>query len=203
MAPITKGPLSIWDAGANLGQTKNKSSECQAPEGKQNEGCDLPQGEIMKKTASFLIVMAMVLVTASSATSVASLKGVYAFQLQGLSNEFGYYSGSTWVNLNNSPCPSTQHCSSQAFSKISYGTVSFDGLGHVKFLTITNSNSGGGGPVVGTVWAYSVSGFNGAMGTSTNGAYLTLGDFSATGVAQTVLMRTEGNNPNTGTAVLQ
>jgi len=156
----------------------------------------------MKKTALFLILMTMVLVTASSATSVASLKGTYAFQLQGTSNQYGYYSGSTWVPV--STCPSTQHCFDQAITKLSYGTFSFDGLGHVKFLTITNYNSGGsGGPVVGTVWDYSVSGFNGAMGTSTNGAYLTLGNFSAAGVAQTVLMRTEGNNPNTGTAVLQ
>ena len=156
----------------------------------------------MKKTALFLIVMAMVLVTASSATSVASLKGTYAFQLQGMSNEFGYYSGSTWVSV--TTCPTSQHCSNQAFSKISYGTFSFDGLGHVKFLTITNvGGNGGNGPTAGTVWGYSVSGFNGAMGTSANGAYLTLGDFSAAGIAQTVLMRTEGNNPNTGTAVLQ
>jgi hypothetical protein len=201
MARNTKGPLLIWDPGANLGQTKNKSSECQTLEGRQNEGCDLPLGEIMKKTALFLFLMTMVLVTASSATSVASLKGTYAFQLQGTSNQYGYYSGSTWVPV--SSCPSTQHCFDQAISKLSYGTLSFDGLGHVKFLSITNVNSGGNGPTVGTVWTYSVSGFNGAIGTSTNGAYLMLGDFSSAGVAQTVLMRTEGNNPNTGTAVLQ
>jgi hypothetical protein len=199
MAPITNRPLSIWDVAANLGQTKNKSSECQAPAGRQNEGCDLPLGEIMKKTALFVILMTMVLVTASSATSLASLKGVYAFQLLDVNNEFGYYSGSTWVSV--TTCPTNQHCSNQAFSKVSYGTVSFDGLGHVKFLTI--SNGGSHGPTVGTVWAYSVSGFNGAMGTSANGAYLTLGNFNTAGVAQTVLMRTVDTNPSTGTMLLQ
>jgi hypothetical protein len=153
----------------------------------------------MKKTALFLVVMSMALVTAASATSVASLKGTYAFQLQGMSNEFGYYSGSTWVSV--STCPTNQHCFDQAFSKVSYGTVSFDGLGHVKFLTV--SNGGSHGPTVGTVWTYSVSGFNGAMGTSANGAYLTLGDFNTAGVAQTALMRTVDTNPSTGTAILQ
>jgi len=159
----------------------------------------------MKKKALFLILAATVLLTASTsfATSIASLKGVYAFQLQGTTNEFGYYSGSTWVNLNNSACPSTQHCSSQAFPKVSYGTISFDGLGHAKFVTITNVNGGSHGPTAGTAWGYSVSGFNGAMGTSTNGAYLSLGDFNAAGVAQTVLMRTTDSSPSTGTAVLQ
>ncbi len=153
----------------------------------------------MKKTALFLILMTMVLVTASSATSVASLKGTYAFQLLDVNNEFGYYNGSTWVSV--TTCPTNQHCSNQAFSKVSYGTVSFDGLGHVKFLTI--SNGGSHGPTVGTVWGYSVSGFNGAMGTSANGAYLTLGNFNTAGVAQTVLMRTVDTNPSTGTLLLQ
>ena len=155
----------------------------------------------MKKTALFVSLMAMVLVTASTsfATSVASVKGVYAFQIQGLNNEFGYYSGSTWVSV--SSCPTNQHCFDQAFSKVSYGTVSFDGLGHVKFLTV--SNGGSHGPTVGTVWSYSVSGLNGAMGTSADGAYLTLGDFNTAGVAQTVLMRTIDTNPSAGTLVLQ
>jgi len=160
--------------------------------------------KIMKKTALFLILMAMVLVTASTsfaATSVASLKGVYSFQVQGITNQFGYYSGSTWVKV--STCPTNQHCSSQSFPRLTYGTLSFDGLGHVKFLTLTSVNGGSGGPAVGSVWAYSVSGFNGAIGTSDNGAYLSLGSFNTAGVPQTVLIRTVGSNPDTGTAVLQ
>jgi hypothetical protein len=157
----------------------------------------------MKKTALFVLLMTMVLVTASSsfATSVASLKGVYSFQVQGITNQFGYYSGSTWVSV--STCPTTQHCFDQSFPRLTYGTISFDGLGHAKFLTVTNVNGGSGGPTTGTVWAYSVSGFNAAIGTSTNGAYLALGALNSAGVAQTVLFRTAGKNPDTGTAVLQ
>lgn len=160
----------------------------------------------MKKAALLVILMAMVLAIASpsfAATSVASLKGVYSFQIQGLTNQFGYYSGSTWVNLNTSPCPSTQHCFDQAFGKITYGTLSFDGAGHATFLSITSINGGSGGPVKGTVWAYSVSGFNGAIGTTSNGAYLSLGDFNAAGVAQTVLFRTADTHPSLGVAILQ
>jgi hypothetical protein len=161
----------------------------------------------MKKAAMFVILMAMVLGVASTsfaATSVASLHGMYSFQLQGVSNQYGYYSGSTWVNLNNGSCPTGHSCFSQAFGKASYGTLFFDGKGHATFLSIINVNSGGGGgPVKGSVWGYSVSGFNGAIGTATNGAYLSLGHFNAAGIAQTVLIRTGDSSPEMGQAILQ
>ena len=160
----------------------------------------------MKKAAWFVIVIAMFLAIASpsfAATSVASLKGVYSFQLDGLTNQFGYYSGSTWVNLNNGACPAGHSCFNQAFSKLTYGTLSYDGLGHATFLSITNINGGSGGPVKGTIWPYSVSGFNGAIGSATNGAYLSLGNFNSAGVAQTVLIRPSGNGSELGVAVLQ
>jgi hypothetical protein len=148
----------------------------------------------------------MVLAMASpsfAATSVASLHGVYSFQIEGLTNQYGYYSGSTWVNLNNGSCPAGHSCSNQAFSKITYGTLSFDGVGHATFVSITNINSGSGGPVKGTVWPYSVSGFNGAIGTTTNGAYLSLGNFNTSGIAQTVFIRTADTHPSLGVAILQ
>ena len=155
----------------------------------------------MKKTALVaLLASVLALAPASFATSLASVKGVYNFQLAGFSNENGYYSGSTWVQVNGS-CPTNQHCSVQAIPKLSYGTISFDGAGHVKFLSITGGGSGG--PTTGSVWAYSVSGFNGAMGTATDGAYLMLGSFNSAGVATVVTMRTAGNNPSTGVATLQ
>jgi hypothetical protein len=160
----------------------------------------------MKKAALFVILMVLVLAMASTsfaATSVASLHGVYSFQMQGLTNQWGYYSGSNWVNLNGQPCPSTQHCSNQAFSKITYGTLSFDGKGHATFVSITNINGGSHGPTTGTVWTYSVSGFNGAIGTATNGAYLALGNFNAAGIAQTVFIRTPDSSPSLGVAILQ
>jgi hypothetical protein len=161
----------------------------------------------MKKAVQFVMLMAVVLAMAStgSATSVASIKGVYAFQMQGVSNQWGYYNGSTWVNLNNSPCPAGKQCFNQSFSKLTYGTISFDGLGHATFLSITNVNSGngGGGPVKGSIWAYTVSGFGGAIGTASNGAYLTLGDFNTAGVAQNVFIRTADSSPEVGVAILQ
>jgi hypothetical protein len=160
----------------------------------------------MKKAALLVILMVMVLAMASTsfaATSVASLHGVYSFQLQGVTNHFGYYSGSTWVNLTTQSCPTGHYCFMQAYSKITYGTLSFDGLGHATFLSVTNINSGSGGPVKGSIWSYSVSGFNGALGTATNGAYLSLGDFNAAGIAQTVFFRTADTMPSLGVAILQ
>lgn len=155
----------------------------------------------MKKTSlAVLIATVLALASTSFATSVASVKGVYNFQLSGFSNENGYYSGSTWVQVNGS-CPTNQHCFVQAIPKLTYGTLSFDGAGHAKFLSIVGGGSGG--PTTGAVWAYSVSGFNGAIGTATDGAYLTLGSFNSAGVATVVTMRTAGNNPNTGVATLQ
>jgi hypothetical protein len=161
----------------------------------------------MKKAAMFVILMAMVLAMASAsfaATSVASLHGTYSFQVQGVTNQYGYNSGNTWVNLNGQPCPKGLYCYSQAFAKATYGTLFFDGKGHATFVSITEVNSGGGGgPVKGTVWGYSVSGFNGAIGTASNGAYLSLGHFSAAGIAQTVLIRTGDHSPEMGQAILQ
>jgi len=160
----------------------------------------------MKKTALSVTLVATVLAMASlsfAATSVASLNGVYSFQVQGLTNEYGYYSGSTWVNLNNGQCPAGKSCFVQAFSQLTYGTLSFDGKGHATFLSVTSVNSGSGGPTKGSVWTYTVSGFNGAIGSASNGAYLALGNFNSAGIAQTVLIRPAGNNPETGIAVLQ
>jgi hypothetical protein len=160
----------------------------------------------MKKTALFVTLMAMVVAMASTgfaATSVASLNGVYSFQFQGATNQYGYYSGSTWVNLNNLPCPKGMYCNTQAFNQITYGTLSFDGKGHATFLSIGHINEGTGGPVKGTIWNYSVSGSNGALGTATMGAYLTLGNFNSTGIAQTLLIRTADKNSETGTAIHQ
>jgi len=154
----------------------------------------------MKKVA-LLMAVVFAVCTASFATSVASIKGTYNFQISGVRNEYGYYSGSNFVQV--TTCPSNQHCSNQAFGSVSYGTLSFDGAGHVKFLSIAKVNNGSGGPTAGTVWSYSVSGYNGAMSGSSGSAYLTLGSFNSAGVAQVVTIRTGGNDANTGVATLQ
>jgi hypothetical protein len=163
------------------------------------------KGEIMKKTTLVATLVAMMLAVVSTglaATSVASLKGVYNFQVAGISNEYGYYSGSTWVQVSGA-CPKGDSCFVQAFPRLTYGTISFDGLGHATFLSVATVNSGSGGPTKGSVWAYSVSGFNGALGSATNGAYLTLGSFNAAGIATVVTIRTADSNPDTGVATLQ
>jgi hypothetical protein len=160
-----------------------------------------------KKTALLAMLIGVVVAMSSTsfaATSVASLNGVYSFQIQGITNEYGYYSGSTWVNLNNQQCPKSEQCFVQAFSTAVYGTLSFDGKGHATFTSIAGANNGSDGPTKGSVWAYSVSGFNGAIGSASNGAYLSLGNFNSAGIAQTVLIRPgDGNNPQLGVAILQ
>jgi len=158
----------------------------------------------MKKAMMLGMLMVAVVTMASTsfATSAASIKGVYNFQVSGIDNQYGYYSGSTWVQVSGN-CPKNQQCFVQAFPRLSYGTISFDGEGHATFLSIASVNSGSGGPTKGLVLAYSVSGFNGAIGSSTNGAYLTLGSFNSAGVATVVTIRTVGSNPDTGVATLQ
>ncbi len=159
----------------------------------------------MKKAALLVMLTAAVLTMASTsfaATSAASLKGVYNFQIAGLTNQYGYYSGSSWIQVNGS-CPSGHSCFQQAFPRLVYGTLSFDGAGHATFESIVSVNEGSGGPTKGSVWAYSVSGFNGAIGSANNGAYLTLGSFNSAGIATVVTIRTGGGYPDTGVATLQ
>lgn len=153
-----------------------------------------------KKTALLPLLMATVLAIAATSvadTSVASLKGVYKFQMGQVSTENGYYSGNTWYHVTNT-CPSSEHCSNQTILRYTSGTVSFDGAGHATFLSATSVNGGCGGAAEGSVWAYSVFGFNGAMGTVTNIAHLTLGSFNSAGVATVVAIRKAGNSPDAG-----
>jgi hypothetical protein len=158
----------------------------------------------MTKKAMLLTLLTVTVLaiasTSFAATSVASLKGVYRFQIAGVSNQNGYYSGNTWYQVAGA-CPSGQHCFVQAFLRFTYGTVSFDGAGHATFLSITSVNGGSGGAAKGAVWAYSVSDFDGAMSTATNGAYLRLASFNSAGVATVVAIRTADNNPDTGVGV--
>jgi hypothetical protein len=95
------------------------------------------QGEFMKKATLFVIVIAIVLAIPSSsfaATSVASLKGVYNFQISGITNQSGYYTGNTWHPVNGQ-CPQSESCFVQAFEQLAYGTISFDGKGHATFTS--------------------------------------------------------------------
>ena len=50
----------------------------------------------------------------------------------------------------------------------------------------------------GAVWSYSAFGFNGAMGTATNIAHLTLGSFNSAGIATVVAIRKVGNSSEAG-----
>jgi hypothetical protein len=155
----------------------------------------------MKKTTLLVVAVVLTLASTSFATSVASLKGVYNFQVSGVYNTYGYFSGNTWVPVSGN-CPAGQKCFVAAFAKYTYGTISFDGAGHATFLSVAG-DTGSDGPTKGSVWAYSVSGFNGAIGGSANGAYLTLGSFNAADVATVVTIRTADANPSLGVATLQ
>lgn len=160
----------------------------------------------MKKNLFLAICLMACSVFSSAATSVASLKGTYAFQVGGVSNQYGYYSNNTFVPVNNGNCPKNQNCQNQAVPKLTVGTISFDGKGKATFLSITEYNQGGGnngGPVKGSVWPYKVSGFTALLGTTTNGATLTLGAFNPAGVATVVQLFTADQNPSTGLAVLE
>lgn len=142
---------------------------------------------------------------------VATMSGVYSFQVIGVSQQWGYYSGSTWVNASGT-CPnpvSKGGCVNLSFAKISVGTISFDGKGHADFLTFVNYGQGGsgsGGPKVGVLYPYAVSGQTGTLTvTGTNGGVvsMTLGSFNAAGIATVVQFLIPDTNPSIGTAVLK
>lgn len=154
----------------------------------------------MKKTAWWPGLMATVLALAAASvaqTSAASLKGVYKFQMGQVATENGYYSGKIWYPVTGT-CPGSEHCSDQSILRYTSGTLSFDGAGHARFLSLTSVNGGCGGATEGSVWAYSVFGFNGAMGAATNVAHLTLGSFNSAGIATVVAIRKPGNSSDEG-----
>jgi len=156
----------------------------------------------MKRVALIVVVVVAVCTASFAGTSVASIKGPYNFQLSGVRNFFGYYNGGTFVPVSGA-CPSNQHCQSQAFATVFTGVVSFDGQGHVTFVSVSSVNGGGGSPDAGAVWVYDVSGYNGAMTGGQGSLYLTLGSFNSAGVATVLTLRTGNGNPLTGVATLQ
>jgi hypothetical protein len=148
-------------------------------------------------------------------TTLAQLNGTYAFQVLGVDNAYGYYSGNKFVPVTNS-CPTTEYCTNIAESTATYGTLDFNGAGQATFFTVTSVNNGSGGPVTGDVWSYSVSSsaehillLSKPSSSSGNGANLVLGDYNCQGIAQTVLIQPLGSSsnspasPSLGTAVLQ
>ncbi|MDD4915764.1 MAG: hypothetical protein PHW13_12095 [Methylococcales bacterium] len=142
---------------------------------------------------------------ANSATGTEQLKGEYAFQLVGVNSPYGYYSGNTFVPVSGQ-CPTNEYCTNIAEITANYGAISFDGAGNATFVTVNrvNDNGGGnGGPTNGSVWPYKVSATNQMLlGTTTNGAYVTLGDFNCEGVAQNVQIHTTDSSMF-GSAILQ
>jgi hypothetical protein len=162
------------------------------------------------KLASVLAVLMLLALTPAFAApvGVATISGVYSFQVIGVSPQYGYYSGSTWVSVNGT-CPNKNGCINLSFAKISVGTISFDGKGHAEFLTFANYGEGGGGsggPKVGVLYPYAVSGQTGSLTvTGTNGGVvsLTLGSFNASGIATVVQFLIPDTNPSIGTAVLK
>jgi len=179
----------------------------------------------MKKTALLLILMATVLALASTsfaATSVASLNGTYNFQVYSVKSQYGYYcapgqtGNCSWHNLGNGACPAKYTCQNIYVQDVAVGTLYFNGKGGAEFTSFADSQ-GGGGPKVNVVYTYKVSGFTASMvipaadaggGTNSPTITMSLGNFNAAGVAQTVLLLVtntgdSGNSALGGMAVLQ
>jgi len=146
---------------------------------------------------------------ALAAAGVAQIKGTYSFQVAGVSNSYGYYSGNTFVNLNNGgQCPKNMQCQQVAQEKITVGTINFNGAGIAKFLSIRSYDQGsnGGGPAVNVGYKYVVSGFNGTLtipGAKGAIVSLSLGSYNAAGIATVVQFFVTDTNPSLGTAILQ
>lgn len=168
----------------------------------------------MKAFFVFAGLMMLVAVTpafAAAPVGVATMSGVYSFQVIGVSPQFGYYDGSTWVTVNGN-CPNPQDkggCINLSFAKISVGTISFNGKGQAEFLTFANyseGNAGSGGPKVGVLYPYAVSGQTGTLTvTGSNGGVvsMSLGNYNAAGIATVVQFLIPDTNPSIGTAVLK
>jgi hypothetical protein len=160
----------------------------------------------MKRILFSLALLLATVFPAAAATGVAQLKGTYYFSITGITNAGGYYTGSTWHYVSG-PCPKGVTCQNQTFQKVTVGTISFNGAGKATFLTVAqydpSGEPNGGGPVKGTVWPYTVSGVNGLLGTSANGATLVLGAFNSAGIASVVQLFIPDTNPKTGIATLQ
>ena len=143
---------------------------------------------------------------AMAATSVASLKGTYSFQVIGVTEQYGYYTGNTWTNVNGN-CPKNANCYNEVFSKITVGTMSFDGRGNAKFLSFKNYGpNGGGGPVIGTSYPYKVSGYFGTLtipGPKGGTVSLSLGSFNSANIASVVQLLIPDTQPMQGSAILQ
>src|SRR5271163_3053221 len=85
--------------------------------------------------------------------SNANLNGFYIFQMVGTTNSYGYLtcdgSGNcVWTDVPaDGSCPVSVSCQSSAFTKFTYGTIVFDGNGHVTSASFTEYHPvGGPGP---------------------------------------------------------
>jgi hypothetical protein len=166
----------------------------------------------MKKVLATMILVAVAMAPAFAATSVASLNGTYNFQVNGVSNQYGYNSCSgstcTWHEVNGS-CPAGESCENQTFPKASVGSISFNGKGTATFISIAQYNNGGGGPVAGTTCTYTISGFTGNLTKcATKGVTLdmgtvalSLGGFNTANIATTVLILSVDNSTNVSSGV--
>ena len=143
---------------------------------------------------------------AAAATSAASIKGVYSFQVIGVTQRYGYYNKNTWVSINGG-CPKNTACFNNAFAKLTVGTISFDGKGKAKFLSFKSYGPGNnGGPTVGTLYPYSVAGFFGTLtipGPHGGTVSLSLGSFNSANVAAVMQFFIPDTQPSIGTAILQ
>lgn len=163
----------------------------------------------MRKTVGILLIVLCGMVAAAQTTSVASLKGNYAFQVSGARIGFGYMGSSGWVSVDGQ-CPKDTFCQNLTFTKLTAGVIKFNGNGTGSFVSVESYCPVGSndGVTAGTTFTYTVSGFNATMTISVNGtkqsAALSLGSFNGN-LAQSALILVQGDTdgPQSGVAVLQ
>ena len=163
-----------------------------------------------RSTLLWLMLILFSTITIAGTTGNATLKGTYAFQMSGARIEWGYMGIAGWHNLcasngSCSPCPKNNFCQNLTFVKTTADIIQFNGDGTGLFKSVTSINNGSGGPVAGTKFTYKVSGFTANMYVSGQTVAVSLGDYNASGIAQTVLILLTGDpdGSQTGVAILQ
>jgi hypothetical protein len=159
-------------------------------------------------------------------SSLGQLYGIYEFQASNTQIQYGYWMvqgasctaagtvltgtgtnafcavNNTGTGIcNGSGVTNSNFCSSYTFTKLTYGTVSFDGAGTLTFLAFTaldrNPPNDTGDPTAGTTMNYAtVPGANKFLlnpgGSNAKKTYIVPGNFNCNGIAQTLFLRNEG-----------
>jgi hypothetical protein len=155
-------------------------------------------------TGLAILVLMLAGTAPALAASDASLNGVYRFQINGVSTQNGYFSGSTFVQCPN-PIPKGVYCNPEPFVKYTSGTLTFNGAGKITAGTYSTYNPNKGsqsGTVTGT---YTVqpdgTGAINVLPSKSGGAIgftISLAHLNSAGAAQTILLVQPANVGSNG-----